>query len=101
MDSVQQHAGEAEEQLQTVTSRTQNDSSLQNLEKEQLTSKETSAYPQKNVQKGSHRKHLKPCSRKPLKKRKQVSPPQSRENGNKVPFCLMSCSECICVLKTN
>lgn len=70
----------------------------QNLETEDLTSKETSKVtltdPQTNATNETHKKRLK-LSRgnNPLRKRKQeISPPQSKGDGKKVPFCEMLCS---------
>lgn len=90
VDSVQQQA-EGAEQIQSITSRNPQDSSLLIVENEHLMSKETSKVtstdPQKKVKNDVHRKRLKSSSRKALKERKQdISPPQSRENGNKVLF---------------
>ncbi|XP_028774099.1 pathogenesis-related homeodomain protein-like [Neltuma alba] len=79
---------EGAEQPQRITSGNPKDSSLQNPEVEHLTSKEptkvTLTEPQTNAINDSHKKRLKSSRGKPLKKRKQeISPPQSKENGKK------------------
>ncbi|XP_054822647.1 pathogenesis-related homeodomain protein [Prosopis cineraria] len=79
---------EGVEQPQSTASRNPKDSSLQHLEIENLTSKETSKVTvtdtQMNVANDSHKRHLKSSRGNPLKKRKQViSPLQPKQNGNK------------------
>ncbi|KAF7806675.1 Pathogenesis-related homeodomain protein [Senna tora] len=79
---------EGAEQLPSIPSGSPKDSSVQNLEKEHLTSKETSKVtvtrPEKNAKNVIHRKRIRSSSHNSLKNRKQeISPPHSRENVNK------------------